>query len=61
MRGVLKEDKEKTQELEMGDCKILVEYDGDDKNCYGIIIQTGEEEFLVAGICFAAGAATLFL
>lgn len=50
MRGVLKEGKEENTVLEMGDYKIDVEYLHKDKNCYGIIIQTDNDEFLVAGI-----------
>ena len=50
MRGVLKEGKEEETVLEMGDYKIQVEYIDKNKNCYGIIIQTYNDEFLVAGI-----------
>lgn len=50
MRGILKEEKEERTALQMGDFKIDIEYQHKDKNCYGIIIQTGNDEFLVAGI-----------
>jgi hypothetical protein len=50
MRGILKEGNEERSVLEMGDYKIEIEYLLKDKNCYGMIIQTADDEFLVAGI-----------
>jgi beta-galactosidase GanA len=50
MHGVLREDKEDSLVLEMGGYRIKTEYTEKDKNCYGIIIQTKTDEFLVAGI-----------
>jgi beta-galactosidase GanA len=50
MRGILKEGNEERTELEMGDYKIEIEYLLKDKNCYGMIIQTSDDEFLIAGV-----------
>lgn len=50
MHGVLKENKEIGTVLEIGDYNIKIEYSDKNKNCYGIIIQTDKDEFLVAGI-----------
>jgi hypothetical protein len=50
MRGILRENNEDSLVLRMGNYKIKVDYVDKDKNCYGVIIRTGADEFLVAGI-----------
>lgn len=50
MRGILKEGNEERTQLKMGDYSIEIEYLLKDKNCYGMIIQTADDEFLVAGV-----------
>ena len=50
MKGVLREGNEDTASLLIGQYKCNVEFTNKGKNAYGIIIQTGENEFLVAGI-----------
>lgn len=50
MRGILKEGNQETDTLIMGKYKINVQYEGKNSNAYGLLIQTGEDEFLVAGI-----------
>jgi beta-galactosidase GanA len=50
MKGLLREGNEDTTSLRIGEYTCHVEYTNKGKNAYGIIIQTGEDEFLVAGI-----------
>ncbi len=50
MKGILKEDNEDTVSVILGQYKCFIEFIEKGKNAYGIIIQTGEAEFLVAGI-----------
>jgi hypothetical protein len=50
MRGVLREGTQETDTLKMGKYIVNVQYEGKNSNAYGIIIQTAEDEFLVAGI-----------
>lgn len=50
MKGVLKEGNEDTVSVIMGQYKCFIEFIEKGKNAYGIVIQTGEDEFLVAGI-----------
>ena len=50
MRGILKEANEDTTSLVIGNYKCFIEFTKKGKNAYGIIIQTSEDEFLVAGI-----------
>ena len=50
MRGVLKEGIEEQTTLQFGNYKVDVEYLHKDQNCYGVIIQTDQDEFLLAGI-----------
>ena len=50
MKGVLREGNEDTASLLIGQYKCNVEFTNKGKNAYGIIIQSGEDEFLVAGI-----------
>jgi len=50
MRGILKEGNEDTMSVMVGQYRCFVEFMEKGKNAYGIIIQTGEEEFMVAGI-----------
>jgi len=48
IRGVLKEGAKDKDSLSMGKYEIEVRYKG--RDCYGIIVQTGENEFVVCGI-----------
>jgi beta-galactosidase GanA len=50
MRGILKEENQETDTLIMGKYKVNIQYEGKNSNAYGLIIQTSEDEFLVAGI-----------
>jgi beta-galactosidase GanA len=50
MRGVLRENKEDADTIKMGNYQLRIEYTEKNKNSYGIIIQTGTDEFLIAGI-----------
>lgn len=50
MRGILQEAGEESTVLQMGDFKITITYTSKEKKSYGIVIQTGEKDFLVAGI-----------
>jgi hypothetical protein len=50
MHGILKEGKEESYAFAMGSYKVTVTYTEENKNCYGIIVQTGNNEFLIAGI-----------
>ena len=50
MRAVLKEGEETYKDLYMGDYKIKVMYEKLEEPSFGIIIQTSENEFIVAGM-----------
>lgn len=50
VRGVLKEGDRDRDTLNMGDYDIEVRYTAKDKNCYGIIVQTARDSFVVCGI-----------
>jgi alpha-L-fucosidase len=50
MRAVLKEGDKNADTLDMGNYQIEVRYKRNHGPCYGIIIQTGADEFLVGGI-----------
>ncbi len=50
MRGILKEGNEDTVTIMLGEYRCFIEFMEKKKNAYGLLIQTGEEEFLVAGI-----------
>jgi Domain of unknown function (DUF5597)/Glycosyl hydrolases family 35 len=50
MKAILKEGNEDTASIMLGEYKCFIDYMEKGKNAYGIIIQTGEDEFLVAGI-----------
>jgi beta-galactosidase GanA len=50
MQAVLKEGNEHAPELTFGDYKLKVNYEKPDEPCFGIIIQTGDEEFTVIGM-----------
>jgi hypothetical protein len=52
MHAVLKEGDENSDTLDMGNYKIEVKYKRNHDPCYGIIIQTGPDEFIVCGIGF---------
>ncbi|GAA4332330.1 hypothetical protein GCM10023184_24860 [Flaviaesturariibacter amylovorans] len=52
MRAILKEGNEDTASVTIGSSRLAIEYLDKGKNAYGIIIQTGNDEFLVAGINF---------
>lgn len=50
MKAVLKEGNEQAADLIIGDYKLKVIYEKPDEPCFGIIIQTGYEEFTVVGM-----------
>jgi hypothetical protein len=50
MKGILKEGSEDTTSVMLGQYRCFIGYMEKEKNAYGIIIQTGTDEFLVAGI-----------
>ena len=50
MKGILREGNEDTASVMLGQYKCFIEFMEKGKNAYGIVIQTGEDEFLVAGI-----------
>ncbi len=50
MQAVLKEGNDQGPELTFGDYKLKVNYEKPDEPCFGIIIQTSEEEFTVIGM-----------
>lgn len=50
MRAVLREKEEEADTLVMGNYRLRIEYTEKKKNAYGIIIQTGIDEFLISGI-----------
>ena len=50
MRGILKEGNEDTMSLMLESYRCFIEYMEKGKNAYGIIVQTGENDFIVAGI-----------
>lgn len=50
MRGFLKEKGEKSNRIQLGDYEINIVYNQKEQDAYGLIIQTAEDEFLVAGI-----------
>jgi hypothetical protein len=50
MVGILKEGNESECTAKLGAYDIRIQYVKKDEPCYGIIIQTGENEFMVAGI-----------
>lgn len=50
MKAVLKEGNEQSAELTIGDYKLKVMYEKPNEPCFGIIIQTGDEEFTVIGM-----------
>jgi beta-galactosidase GanA len=52
MQGILKENDEELAELKMGKFKFLIQFESKVTKAYGLIIQTSEDEFLVAGIGF---------
>ena len=59
MKGVLRVGNEDTASILIGQYKCNVEFTNKGKNAYGIIIQTGEDEFLVAGINMKVNFETL--
>lgn len=50
MRGILQESGEDSTVMQMGNYKLTIKYTSEEKKSYGIIIQTGKDEFIVAGI-----------
>ncbi len=50
MRAVLREGNEDTMSVLIGKYRCFIEFMEKGKNAYGIIVQTGDDEFLVAGI-----------
>jgi hypothetical protein len=50
MKGILREGNEDTMSVTIGQYRCFIEFIEKGKNGYGIIIQTGEDEMLVAGI-----------
>lgn len=50
MHGILRQSNEDSTVLVMGNYRIKAEFINKDKNGYGIIIQTSNEDFIVAGI-----------
>lgn len=50
MRGLLREGNERTQCLTLGRYRVDVYYESQSEPCYGLVIQTGDDEFLVAGV-----------
>ena len=50
MKGILREGNEDTVSVMFGEYKCFIEFMEKDKNAYGIIIKTGEDDFLIAGI-----------
>lgn len=50
MRGVLQEGDETYKDLYMGNYKVKVMYEKPNEPSFGIVIQTGENEFIVAGM-----------
>ena len=52
MVGILKEEGEREQIVKFGNYRLRVEYENLEEPAYGLIIQTGDEEFLVVGMNF---------
>ena len=52
MTGILKEGNEKEEIIHFGDYRLRVEYENLQEPAYGLIIQTKEDEFIVAGMNF---------
>lgn len=52
MIGILKEGDEKEQIVRFGDYRLRVEYENLQEPAYGLIVQTTEDEFIVAGMNF---------
>ncbi len=50
MRGFLREGDEMTHRIELGHYRVDVFYERTDAPSYGLIVQTAEDEFLVAGV-----------
>jgi hypothetical protein len=50
MKGILREGNEDTVSINLGQYSCFIEFMEKEKNAYGIVIQTGEDEFIVAGI-----------
>lgn len=50
MRGLLRESDERSEQLTLGGYRLSVFYESDTKPCYGLVINTAEDEFLVAGV-----------
>jgi Domain of unknown function (DUF5597)/Glycosyl hydrolases family 35 len=50
MKAILKEGNEDTVSITLGQYKCFIEFTEKGKNAYGIIVQTSDDEFLVAGI-----------
>lgn len=50
MHGYLKEGNEDSTIFEMGKYKVIIEYYAKTDNAYGVIIQTGDNDFIVSGI-----------
>jgi len=50
MTGILREGNEDTVSVNVGQNRCFVEFIEKGKNAYGIIIQTGEDDYLIAGI-----------
>lgn len=50
VRGILKEGVKDKDTVMMGKYEIEVRYRAKDQDCYGVIVQTGEDEFIVCGI-----------
>jgi beta-galactosidase GanA len=52
MTGILKEGNEKEQVIQFGNYRLRVEYENLSEPAYGLIIQTEEDAFIVAGMNF---------
>lgn len=50
MKGILKEGNEDTASVMLGKYRCFIEFMEKGGNAYGIVIQTGEDEFLISGI-----------
>jgi hypothetical protein len=49
LRGVLKEGDEKGTRLSIGPCAFNITYQPEVEQCYGLILRTGKNEFIIAG------------
>ena len=50
MRGILKEGDEQLEKINLGEYNVKVTYESDTEPCFGLLIQTSEYEFVVAGV-----------